>query len=125
MIDQFIKYLTYEKRYSQHTLLAYREDLDQFFNYLFSNFQISDEQEIIHAHLRAWVVSLLERELTPCLCQSKNCNSQILFQISNFEGTSYKKPCLSDQTTQNQKKSSLFPSGNRNGQSVGQYWVRK
>ncbi len=81
MIDQFIKYLTYEKRYSQHTLLAYRQDLDQFFNYLFSNFQISDEQEIIHAHLRAWVVSLLERELTPVSVNRKIATLKSYFKF--------------------------------------------
>jgi len=34
MIDSFLKYLEYEKRFSKHTLTSYKTDLSQFSIYL-------------------------------------------------------------------------------------------
>ena len=42
MVDSFLKYLRYEKRYSEHTLTAYEKDLEQFTNFLQETFEIDD-----------------------------------------------------------------------------------
>ncbi len=34
LIDDFIYFLAYERRYSKHTIIAYRQDLDNFFTFL-------------------------------------------------------------------------------------------
>lgn len=59
----FLKYLSFEKRYSQHTVEAYRKDLQQFTNFLVSDFEISDVTEVRHTHVRSWVVSLMDSGL--------------------------------------------------------------
>lgn len=64
MIESFIKHLRYEKRYSDHTLLAYRQDLSQLQLFLLSEFEISDFKQVAHPHLRSWVVSLIENKIT-------------------------------------------------------------
>ncbi|MDC6484253.1 site-specific integrase, partial [Cyclobacteriaceae bacterium] len=65
MVDKFLKFLVYEKRFSRHTSLAYQKDLNQFFSFIKAEFQIHTEQSVVHIHLRAWVVSLLEAQLNP------------------------------------------------------------
>lgn len=65
MIDSFLKYLRYEKRYSEHTLIAYQNDLTQFQAYLEEVFEISNLQEAKHSHLRSWVVSLIDQQVSP------------------------------------------------------------
>jgi integrase/recombinase XerC len=60
MIESFQKYLLFEKRYSQHTIQAYKTDLSQFRNFLSSNFSIESPAEADHNSIRAWVVSLVE-----------------------------------------------------------------
>ncbi|MFW6275454.1 MAG: site-specific integrase [bacterium] len=35
--ESFISYMQYEKRYSSHTLVAYKKDLDQFNAYCIGN----------------------------------------------------------------------------------------
>lgn len=59
MVDRFLKYLQYEKRYSTHTLVAYKTDLRQFTYFLKSGFEEVPEK----AHygiIRSWIISLSE-----------------------------------------------------------------
>lgn len=65
MVETFLKYLSFEKRYSQHTVDAYRKDLLQYSEYLDAEFEISDLKEVKHIHLRGWVVRLMDNELSP------------------------------------------------------------
>jgi len=57
-IEDFILYLQAEKRYAQHTLKAYKNDLDQFHAFCLQN-----EREGMDLHfktIRSWVVSLMD-----------------------------------------------------------------
>ncbi|MGV8878403.1 MAG: tyrosine-type recombinase/integrase [Sphingobacteriaceae bacterium] len=64
-LERFINYLQYEKRYSPHTLTAYQADLHQFFQFLSSDgIPIPALEEISHAQIRTWMVSLLEQQVS-------------------------------------------------------------
>ena len=65
MVETFLKYLSSEKRYSSHTVTAYKKDLSQFQNYLEEQFEIIAPEQALHVHLRGWVVELTELELNP------------------------------------------------------------
>jgi integrase/recombinase XerC len=54
----FIQYLRFEKRYSQHTLTAYEKDLKQFFTYIDGQFGIRDIPGLALFHIRSWLASL-------------------------------------------------------------------
>jgi len=60
MVDSFIKYLKFEKRYSTKTVLAYQTDLQQFQNFLNSEFDKVPSHEANHSLVRSWIVSLVE-----------------------------------------------------------------
>lgn len=58
LID-FERYLTDEKRFSDHTVLAYVKDVNQFLN--FCNLSlISELKEVEHLLIRGWIVDLIE-----------------------------------------------------------------
>ncbi len=62
-VSDFLLYLQTEKRYSDHTRLAYQVDLEQFFD--FANF--ANEKEIVEINpmlIRGWMVELLEKSYT-------------------------------------------------------------
>lgn len=64
IIDQFLRYLEIEKRYSPHTLVAYSTDLDQYLKFQLIS---SDKQKVLEANskvIRAFVVDLLEHGLS-------------------------------------------------------------
>ncbi len=56
----FLQFLQHEKRYSPHTLTAYRGDLEQFAAYLELQYGMTDDREVTHQHVRSWMVHLME-----------------------------------------------------------------
>lgn len=62
-LTDFLQYLRFEKRYSQHTLTAYSKDLNQFFTFIAGGeFNIDDTGSIAHFHVRSWLASLKDEE---------------------------------------------------------------
>jgi integrase/recombinase XerC len=59
-IRQFFNYIQYEKRLSNHTILAYTNDINQFQSYLKSEFQIDNILETQFQMLRSWIVHLID-----------------------------------------------------------------
>lgn len=64
MIDSFINYLEYEKRSSPHTVLAYRNDLEQVADFVSLSFEMKELTQCTHSELRAWVIDLVEKGLS-------------------------------------------------------------
>lgn len=62
--DNFIQYLQFEKRLSDHTLVAYTGDLDQFFDFLRTTYEINNIKEITHSVVRSWIVQLMEQKIS-------------------------------------------------------------
>lgn len=63
--ESFINYLKYEKRYSSHTVVAYKNDLDQFVQYctiVVGEFHV---KEVGPDTIRGWLLHLMEQGLTP------------------------------------------------------------
>ena len=57
-IEQFIGYLQFEKRFSPHTVTAYRKDLTQFTDFL--NTDGLNVLAISHQEVRSWMLTLME-----------------------------------------------------------------
>ncbi len=64
-ISEFLSYIEFERRYSEHTISAYTKDLEQFANYIEETFQIKTAQEIDFVFIRAWIALLMEEENSP------------------------------------------------------------
>jgi len=63
--ESFINYLKYEKRYSPHTVVAYKNDLDQFVDFttiVVGEFHV---KEVLSDTVRGWLLHLMEQGLTP------------------------------------------------------------
>lgn len=57
-IDRFINYLQYEKRFSLHTITAYKNDLIQFSQFLEKNELQLDVLK--HTHVRTWIMEMMD-----------------------------------------------------------------
>ena len=62
-LERFISYLSLEKRFSKHTIIAYEGDLTQFRDYLVTQYQLKDFSQVSHFIIRSWAVSLIEQGL--------------------------------------------------------------
>lgn len=61
----FLDYLKFEKRYSPHTLEAYRSDLEQFEVFVLDTYEVNEVADIEAMHIRAWMVHLIDQQITP------------------------------------------------------------
>ena len=62
--ENFINYISYEKRFSFHTIKSYTTDLNSFINFINSEFEIYKIDEITFQIVRSWIANLLESGLT-------------------------------------------------------------
>jgi integrase/recombinase XerC len=60
MVNSFLDFLQTEKRYSQHTIVAYRTDLEQFQTYLQQTYEESDIANGSHRMIRSWILNMME-----------------------------------------------------------------
>jgi integrase/recombinase XerC len=65
MVEKYLQYLQYEKRFSQHTLSAYTVDLSQFSDYIKETYSLTSLAEVRHLHIRSWVVELMDTDISP------------------------------------------------------------
>ncbi len=72
MVENFLQYLQSEKRYSKHTITAYGEDLKQFFIFIKLTFDDLSIDQIVHQHVRSWLVELVNNKL-----EAKSINRKI------------------------------------------------
>lgn len=61
-VQEFLAYIQFERRYSPKTVQAYQNDLEQFFLYTKSSFDIEESTQIKHIHVRSWLAQLCENE---------------------------------------------------------------
>ncbi|MGB3466964.1 MAG: tyrosine-type recombinase/integrase [Cyclobacteriaceae bacterium] len=64
MIDSFIRYVKFEKRYSDHTITAYEKDLKQLEAYASEELDKNTIQELTFKDVRAWIFFLSENDYT-------------------------------------------------------------
>lgn len=62
MIDSFLNFLQFEKRFSPHTVRSYKNDLSQFAAYLQATYE-EEPARATYAMVRSWIVSLVELEM--------------------------------------------------------------
>lgn len=58
--EAFLNYLRFEKRYSQHTIISYQKDLEQFLKFLEEKYSSPSLPEISAAIVRSWLADLKE-----------------------------------------------------------------
>lgn len=61
LLESFLNYLSYEKRSSKHTITSYKNDLEHFVSFI----DTMHINECTERDIRAWIVSLSERKLSP------------------------------------------------------------
>jgi integrase/recombinase XerC len=79
-VQHFSDYLKFEKRFSQHTVIAYTKDLEDFFSYLHTEYGQIALSEISHSFIRSWLVSMKENKMT-----SRSLNRKISTLKSFFK----------------------------------------
>jgi integrase/recombinase XerC len=79
ILQQFENYLSTEKRFSEHTCVAYKNDLNQFIE--FAGLKNQDElKEVNHQLVRSWIVYLIDNEISNRSVNRKVSSLRTLFR---------------------------------------------
>jgi integrase/recombinase XerC len=79
-IQQFLDYLSFQKRYSNHTIISYKNDLTAFFDFLFIEFGEIPLAEIKPTFIRSWLADMKQQGM-----ESKSINRKISTLKSFFK----------------------------------------
>lgn len=85
--ESFLQYLQTEKRYSPHTIRSYNNDLDQFYLFLKENDIPETPGELTSHHIREWIVSLMEKEMSAVTIHRKISCLRVFLHYLRKEGT--------------------------------------
>lgn len=63
LLDKYIEYLLLEKKYSKHTVVAYRKDILDFFGFLSMEFGEVEVIDVDYVYVRSWIVFLHKKNI--------------------------------------------------------------
>lgn len=80
LIQSFLDYLKFQKRYSQHTIISYENDLGAFSGFVTATFGEMEINQVNASFIRSWLASLKEQGM-----ESKSINRKISSLKSFFK----------------------------------------
>ena len=63
-VEQFVRYLRVEKKYSENTCISYTNDLTAFNQYCERDYEVKLLTEINHLHIRSWIVDNMRQGIS-------------------------------------------------------------
>jgi integrase/recombinase XerC len=64
MITSFLEYLVLERKYSKHTVTAYRKDITSFFEFCVVEYEAENLKDINYSQIRSWIVKLVDEGIS-------------------------------------------------------------
>ena len=106
MIDAFLEYLSLEKKYSLHTVTAYKNDLRSFKDFLVSEYDQENFLEVHYPQIRSWIVVLVGENLSNRTINRKISSLKSLYKFLTENKSNRSQSSVTTQILKNRKKSS-------------------
>lgn len=106
--DSFLKYLQFEKRLSSHSVLAYSGDLEQFYSYLHTTYEIKKLSDINHVLIRSWIVELMDQKISPRSINRKITTLKTFYKFLLRQGIVTENPMLKIMSPKTSKRLPVF-----------------
>lgn len=113
MIDRFVQYIKFEKRFSPHTILAYQSDLEQFFSYQLKTYEVADVKEINHTMIRSWIVRMMEAKISPRSINRKITTLKTYYKFLLRNKAVESNPMIKVQSPKTAKRLPVFVDQNK------------
>jgi integrase/recombinase XerC len=107
-MDAFLHYLQFEKKYSTHTLVSYQTDLNQFTEFLHTQFTIDSVDVISHIHIKSWLASQINEGLTSRSVNRKLTTLKTFYRFLLREGHVKTNPLIKIQGPKVEKRLPVF-----------------
>jgi integrase/recombinase XerC len=108
MIEQFLKYLQYEKRVSAHTTLAYKTDLAQFSKFLHDTYDAHPIESVTYGMVRSWIITLVDSKLSATSVNRKIASLKTFYKFLMRQQIIEKNPMLKIRVLKTQKRLPSF-----------------
>lgn len=109
----FIEYLTVEKKYSAHTIAAYKTDLEQFQAYILENYYDELVANINHQQIRSWLAQLLADDVKATSVNRKISSLKSFFKHLQRLGKIKASPMAKVQAPKKPKQLPVFVEKNK------------
>jgi len=107
-VEDFISYLTLQKRVSPLTAQSYQSDLNQFFKFLQSELNSVDLTSITHQHARGFIAHLMDNKISPRSVNRKLSTLKSFFKYLVKQGEIPNNPITKVQGPKVAKKLPVF-----------------
>lgn len=104
IIQPFLDYLKFEKRYSRHTLISYHTDLLSFFDYVVVQYGEIPLQQLSHMYIRSWLASLKDEGMTSKSINRKISTLKSFFKYNIKTGVVKQSPMVKMVAPKNEKR---------------------
>lgn len=84
--ESFYQYIKLEKRYSLHTLDAYKSDLSQFEGFIAESYGIDQDTLVSYAMIRSWLASLIDKGISARSVNRKLSSLKAYYRFLRKEG---------------------------------------
>jgi len=64
MLDKFLDYLRFERNFSKHTILSYKNDLEQFSAFLKRTYEIDQHDQATTTMVRSWMAEMMQEKIS-------------------------------------------------------------
>ena len=108
IIQPFLDYLKFEKRYSRHTLVSYETDLISFFDYVCTQYGEIEPNQLSHIYIRSWLASLKDARLTAKSINRKISSLKSFFKYQQKTGVIKQTPMGKIISPKNEKRLPSF-----------------
>ena len=104
VIQPFLDFLKFEKRYSRHTVISYQNDLVSFFDYIVIQYGDTPVHALTHSLVRSWLASLKDEGLAARSINRKISTLKSFFKFQIRSGTLKQSPMTRIVAPKNEKR---------------------
>lgn len=104
VIQPFLDYLKFEKRYSKHTVISYETDLVSFFDYIITQYGETPLSQLSHIYIRSWLASLKDEGLAAKSMNRKISSLKSFFKFQIKAGVIKQTPMIKIVSPKNEKR---------------------
>lgn len=108
IIQSFLQYIRFEKRFSPNTVLAYENDLKQFFEFQKKLYEVEAPADINQSMVRSWMVNLMESGIGARSINRKITSLKTFYKFLQRRGDVKTNPLLKVQSPKVSKRLPVF-----------------
>ncbi|PLW93746.1 MAG: integrase [Marinilabiliales bacterium] len=92
MIEGYLQYIAKEKRYSAHTITAYKQDLESFAAYINERYECTDFTKVKQQMVRSWLAELAAEQYSAKSLHRKKTSLSGFFRFLIYKGITDHNP---------------------------------